>query len=156
MPRSRAFIVGAFVALLPLAASAALPVPAGVNLHNGYIEIVNHIQYRDGFSVPGIVNVNSKKEGEVGSSGTFVVNRCCILAGSHYEVELNYMQSAGLRIPDSVVPRLCNIRGIPFGYAVVEYTGWIAKTRERSESFASFKAFNLRARRVDDACPVER
>lgn len=67
MPRSRVFVLSALVALLPLAASAALPVPAGVNLHNGYIEIINHVQYHDGFSVAGVVKINEKTEGDVSS-----------------------------------------------------------------------------------------
>lgn len=156
MPRSRVFVLSALVALLPLAASAALPVPAGVNLHNGYIEIINHVQYHDGFSVAGVVKINEKTEGDVSSGGTFLANWCCILAGSSYIVELDFDRAAGARIPIRITPRLCNIRGIPFGYAVIEYTGRVKKTAEGSGSFARFETFGERATRIDTACPVEK
>lgn len=148
--------IAVLAVLVPLAAAAQLPVPAGVNLHNGYIEVINHVQYHDGFAYTGELKLNGTTEGHVGSGGTLMLNRCCILAGSHYVVELDYMSWGGQRSPFGVVPRLCNIRGIPFGYAVVEYTGTLKKTREGSGSSTRFEMFNFRAHRVDEACPVER
>jgi len=148
--------IGVLVVLVPLAAAAQLPIPAGVNLHNGYIEVINHVVYQDGFSYPGDVRLNETPEGKVGSGGTLLVNRCCILAGSHYVVELNYVTTAGQRSPFGVTPRLCNIRGIPFGYAVVEYTGTLKKAREGSGSPTRFEMFNFRGHRLDETCPVER
>lgn len=98
MFRCIAFAFGMLGVLLPLSAAAEMPVPAGVNLHNGYIVIINHVQGHDGFMGPATVNVNRKHEGEVPLGGTLIVNRCCILAGSSYEVELNYMSHAGSRV----------------------------------------------------------
>lgn len=157
MFRSVAFAVGMCTLLLPLATAAApLPVPAGVNLHNGYLEVINHVRYLDGFTAAGRVQLNEKSVGVVGTDGTLVVNHCCVLAGSHYTVELDYAASAGSRYPDTIVPRLCSIRGIPFGYAVVEFIGTIRKTREGPASPARFEVLGFRARRVDQECPVER
>ena len=116
MLRTIARSIAILAVLVPLVASART-VPPGVNLHNGYILVINHVQYENGFTSAGLVRVNEKDEAHVGSAGSVVVNRCCILAGSHYVVELNYAISAGAREPVSVTPRLCNIRGIPFGYA---------------------------------------
>lgn len=156
MFRRIAFVLGVVALSLPIAAAAQRPVPDGVNLHNGYIEVINHMQYHDGFRGGGVVNLNDKTVGEVGSPGTLVVNHCCILAGSRYVVELNYVSWAGARSPIAVVPRLCTIRGIPFGYAVVEFTGDIRKTREGSGSPTRFEIFNFRERRIDTGCPPER
>ena len=47
---------------------------------------------------------------------------CCILAGSLYEVEIDTRASAKAAIR----PQLCNVRGIPFGYGVVVFTGHIS------------------------------
>lgn len=148
---ARAFAIVAV--FFPLTASAQFSIPAGVNLHNGYIEVINRVHYHDGFSWPGDVKLNDRHEGRVGTGGTFVINKCCILAGSHYLVELNYVSGAGIRVPVGVVPRLCNIHGIPFGYAVVEYTGNIRKTREGSGSGTRYETTDLHGSRVDTACP---
>lgn len=156
MFRRIAFVLEVIALSLPIAAAAQMPVPHGVNLHNGYIEVINNVQYHDGFRVAGVVNLNDKTVGEVSSPGTLVVNHCCILAGSHYIVELNYMSWAGARLPIAVVPRMCTIRGIPFGYAVVEFTGDIRKTRVGSGSPTHFEIFNFRKRRIDTGCPFER
>jgi len=147
--------IGVLAVLVPLAAAAQLPVPAGVNLHNGYIEVINRVAYHDGFSYPGAVKLNGRLEGHVGSGGTMTLNQCCIVAGTHYVVELNYADTAGQRSPIGVTPRLCSIRGIPFGYAVVEFTGTIKKTREGSGSPTRFEAFGFSERRVDVACPFQ-
>ena len=150
---ARAFCL--FVVLLPLSAAAQLPVPPHVNLHNGYIEVINHIRYHDRFDTPALVRLNENPEGEVASGGTFLINRCCILAGTEYWVELNYVTSIRVRMPIKVTPRLCNIRGIPFGYAVVEFTGDIAQKRAGSE-FPFYDLLHSDATRVDTSCPVEK
>lgn len=150
MFRSIARALAVLVVLVPLSASAQLIVPAGVNLHNGYIEVINHMTYLDGFTAHGIVNVNRRMAGYVGPGGTHVVNWCCIVAGSNYQVELDYAPVAGQRLPFNVTPRLCNIRGIPFGYALIEYTGTVVKRR------GSFEIDNFKARRLDEGCPTER
>ncbi len=151
---ARAF--GILAVLLPLSAAAQLAVPSNVNLHKGYIEVINHVQYPAHFWHGGAVKLNGHFQGEVGSGGTFVLNRCCIVAGSQYVVELDYVWSASARSPLSVTPRLCNIRGIPFGYAVVEYTGSVVKTREGSGTNTRFEMFHFSGRRVDTSCPVEK
>jgi len=154
MFRTIARSIALLAVLVPLVASART-VPPGVNLHNGYILVINHVQYEDGFSHLGLVRVNEKDEAHVGSAGSVVVNRCCILAGSEYMVELNYVTSAGIRVPVRVTPRLCNIRGIPFGYAVVVYSGIIKKTREGSGSFTRFEAFHILGQQAHEDCPTE-
>jgi len=154
MLRTIARSIAILAVLVPLVASART-VPPGVNLHNGYILVINHVQYENGFTSAGLVRVNEKDEAHVGSAGSVVVNRCCILARSHYVVELNYAISAGAREPVSVTPRLCNIRGIPFGYAVVVYSGIIKKTREGSGSFTRFETFQLRGEQAHEDCPTE-
>ena len=151
---ARAFCL--FVVLLPLSAAAQLPVPPHVNLHNGYIEVINHIRYHHGFSISGLVRLNESPEGEVASGGTFLINRCCILAGTEYWVELNYVKSTSFRLPIKVTPRLCNIRGIPFGYAVVEFTGDIVEKRAGSGFHTHFELLHSDERRVDTSCPVEK
>lgn len=155
MFRSIARALGVVVVLLPLSVAAQLAVPSGVNLHNGYIVVVNHVQYQDGFKYAGTVKLNDKAVGEVRSHDTFVVNHCCILAGSRYMLELDYMSWAGSRSPIALVPRLCNIRGIPFGYAAVEFTGDLRKTPEGSGSATRFEILGFRVKRIDTGCPVE-
>ena len=137
---ARAFCL--FVVLLPLSAAAQLPVPPHVNLHNGYIEVINHIQAPESSKFSGMVKLNGRHEGEVRSGAGLVLNRCCILAGSQYQVEIEYPAFTGSWERIVVTPRLCNIRGIPFGYAVVVFTG-------------SRWAY-LHATRVDTSCPVEK
>ncbi|HET6893935.1 MAG TPA: hypothetical protein VFH72_00965 [Candidatus Baltobacteraceae bacterium] len=150
---ARAFCL--FAVLLPLSAAAQLPVPPHVNLHNGYIEIIDRVQVPAGFKFSGIVKLNGRHEGEVRPGGTFVLNRCCILAGSHYEVEVSY-SSATARMRTFVTPRLCNIRGIPFGYAVIEVAATFVKTREGSGLGSAYESYHVQAKRVDTSCPVEK
>lgn len=154
MFRTLARSIGLLAVLVPLVASART-VPPGVNLHNGYILVINHVQYEDGFSHPGLVRVNEKLEAHVGSAGSVVVNRCCIVAGTRYVVELDYDRSAGTLAPVAVTPRLCNIRGIPFGYAVVVWSGIIRQTRDGSGSFTRYETFQLRGYQAHEECPTE-
>jgi len=154
MFRSIARSIALLAVLVPLVASART-VPPGVNLHNGYILVINHVQYQDDFTRPGLVRVNEKEEAQVGSGASVVVNRCCILAGSRYIVELDYVTSAETRVPVPVTPRLCNIRGIPFGYAVVVYSGIIKKTREGSGSLTKFEMFHMLGQQAHEDCPTD-
>lgn len=154
MPRFMRRALAILAVLAPLSASAeSFPVPAGVNLHNGYIEVINHVEYRDGFSWPGTVRLNERTQGEVMSAHRFNINGCCVVAGTRYVVELNYATSAGHGEPVGVTPRLCNIRGIPFGYAVVVYWGVIKKTREGSGSPTRFESEHFGGRQADTECP---
>ena len=68
-------------------------------------------------------------------------NNCCFLAGSHYNVYANYQTHDVRELLDVIVPRLCNTRGIPFGYA--------------SLYFGNVKGFTKRffSHRVDHGCP---
>lgn len=154
MFRTIARSIALMAALVPLVA-AARTVPAGVNLHNGYLLIVNHIKYEDGFRQPGLVKVDERDEAHVGSAGTVTVNRCCIVAGTRYKVEIDYEMTASVRVPVSVTPRLCNIRGIPFGYAVVVYSGIIKKTPENSGTTTRFQDVHLVGEQAPEGCPTE-
>lgn len=150
---ARSFALAAM--LVPLVASART-VPLGVNLHNGYLLIINHVKYEDGFSVPGVVRVNDVEEVRVGSGGSVAVNRCCIVAGTAYQVDLDYKESAGAMTPVAVVPQLCSIRGIPFGYAVVVYWGVIGKTPDGSGVYTRFHDTDrVQGRQAHEGCPTE-
>lgn len=153
MFRTVARSIAVLAVLVPLVASART-VPPGVNLHNGYLVIINDVKYEDGFFASGLVRVDEKDEAHVTSASSVVVNRCCIVAGWRYVVELNYVDRVGIREPVFVTPRLCNIRGIPFGYAVVVYSGIIKKSRAGSGG-GPYESVDLKGRQAHEDCPTE-
>lgn len=134
MLRTLVLAASVLAAAVPLAGSAQT-VPSGINLHNGYIEVHNQIAMHpatDAAPLPPVRiefhNALTRQQSEtVGLMGTAYINRCCVVAGTLYEVVL---VAAYHSTTATVRPRLCNIRGIPFGFAVVTFTGkivWNAK-----------------------------
>ena len=122
-------------------ASSALA-DASVNLHNGYISILNNN------STPLHVTIHTAGaggikmfDGVIAPYATYHVNNCCYAAGSHYYVDA-YERGRALPYQLMVDPRLCNTRGIPYGYA--------------SLFFGNVKfgdGYVLNFHRVDHRCP---
>ena len=130
------------VLIMPLAATAG--VPPEVNLHNGYIIVVNHIHYVGEQSPRFAVKLNVDG-GVLEKGGSVILNKCCIVAGLSYLVKSIVEPAYGSIYKDVYVhPRLCNIRGIPFGFAVVELTG-------ESDNHKILR--NIALSRVDVDCP---
>lgn len=106
-----------------------------VNLHNGYIVVRNEtvIKGYDGVITDAArvwLSGSVNESAEVNSGGgTIYLNKCCILAGSLYKVELYVMNQY---IVATVRPQLCNVRGIPFGFALVTFTGTAARDRNNN------------------------
>ena len=125
MFRRLVFAVAAVAALSPLATSAQTIIPPHVNIHNGFIEVRNQIRQINtaggAFTVYLRHNGRTIQEAKVNAGDTIFLNVCCILAGSLYDVEIDLRGSAKATIR----PQLCNVRGIPFGYGVVVFTGHI-------------------------------
>ncbi|MDE2480889.1 MAG: hypothetical protein KGN02_01700 [bacterium] len=128
-------VLVAAVVLFPLGASAQSVIPPHVNLHNGYIEVVNQIKIyderRDGtrilrhgdvakFDLRLYLNNNHLvQEAAINTGDTVYLNTCCILAGSLYQITAKFRGT----IDAEIRPQLCNVRAIPFGYGVVVLTG---------------------------------
>ena len=159
MLRTLSRALALLLVLAPLCAAAQLDVPPNVNLHNGYVEVINHVTYRDGYSSPGYAKLHGpiglQSQGDVFSGSTIALNHCCIAAGTRYIVELVYSGAGRREFSDDFTARLCNIRGIPFGYAAIEYTGEIYKTPPHSGTVTRYEA-RISSKRVDTGCPRER
>lgn len=171
------------IALLALlaTASAVAPASAEVNLHNGFIQIVDDITYSvdlAGLKDPSLYQgpppridflVRVRHEGLKVTYTTTLhgksafVNECCILAGSYYSIEgFNYGRDgnvAGAYFSGDVTPRLCNVRGIPFGYAKLVVTGHVTYTPHAKFADTKYatienawKVHGLRLTRVDTDC----
>ncbi len=85
----RMTLVLLFVALPLLTVGA---VPNGVNLHNGYVLLVNNIRYEGERTDPlrvrlGLLAIVHRAV--IDKDGTLTFNHCCILAGSHYVISVN-------------------------------------------------------------------
>ena len=151
----RLFLSGAIlIAALSVAASAQSTIPEGVNLHNGFVEVRNEIViYRDGRRDVALGRIHMNHANRLGYSEvreahtgqTAVFNKCCVLAGSPYTLEMDIVQS---HIERLIYPRLCNVRGIPFGYAVVVFRGEISIRDHYSH------ATGLHAYALDVPCPT--
>lgn len=123
MLRSLTLAAAVLAAMIPGNVSAQ-----DVNLHNGYIVVRNETvitNYRkvvtDAATVALRFDGTTRESAVVNSSGgTVYLNNCCILAGTLYEVKINVM---GKSIHAMVRPQLCNVRGIPHGFALVTFTG---------------------------------
>ena len=95
-----------------LATLALLPAPApAANLHNGVIVIRNdtHARMRIGglYDLPAFYIYPGQK---------FETTSCCFAAGTHYTI--NYIGSGEQYYHHyTIVPKLCNTNGIPYGYA---------------------------------------
>lgn len=110
------------VAMLVVAvvASSALA-DASVNLHNGYIAIRNES------SAPLRVTVQAGGwsnhlmfDGTIAPHSTYDVNNCCYAAGTRYFLEA-FEPARSKPYEWQVVPRLCNTRGIPYGFASLTF-----------------------------------
>ncbi len=142
-------------AMLPTFAVAG--VPSDVNLHNGYVIVVNHVHYAGEKTLPfdityvGLSTLNRKLA--AGSYATF--NQCCVVAGQTYHVyartEQNHM---GVNPNIPVHARLCNIRGIPFGYAEVELVGNVTYHQSTVHpALGDFDVTGVAIRQIDTGCP---
>lgn len=122
----RKLIIAACTVALPLvvaAATAASDIPSEVNLHNGYVTVRD---IRPSNS-PYVMVYERQLGGNMGAlrsrpGDVLIANRCCILAGTENQVRVeesprNAGQQPTWMIHYSFVPRLCNIHGIPFGFA---------------------------------------
>ncbi len=98
-------------------ASSALA-DASINLHNGYIRLQNN------GSLPVHVVITTQGfaaitmfDGVVPPHSVNHANNCCYLAGTLYDVHAYFGDYVDHYFERSIRPRLCNTRGIPFGYA---------------------------------------
>ena len=94
----------------------------------------------------GITEISKVAQGH-----TIQMNNCCVVAGSAYSLavtdpgrDVAYINYGDLR------PRLCNIHGIPFGFAVFDITGTIQRGTNNDWIYT-----NMHAHVVDSACPRE-
>lgn len=130
----RMLVLAAFVLAtsVPLAGSAHT-IPAGVNPHNGYIQVNNRVvvhapPYPESKKVNSAPSRGLELRYPLGRTefktvlglGPLYFNACCILAGSRYLIT---MTSPGKTTEQEVTPRLCNVRGIPFGFAEITFAG---------------------------------
>ena len=156
MLRFIARAIAILAVLAPLTAAAQLPVPPGTNLHNGYIEVINDMHYPEGFNQKADIWLKGplwhEYHEQLARGNTLVLNRCCILAGSHYTVWVNFQGVlGGLRV--DVTPRLCNLHGIPFGYAVIKFSGQVYKVVPREQTLYKAYEANVHGGVVDEGCP---
>lgn len=118
--------VAVFSPLMISAQTEPTVIPPHVNIHNGFIELRNQIQQIGTSGATWRVTLkyhgHVMQDAKVNAGDTIYLNVCCIAAGSLYDVEINLRGSAKATIR----PQLCNVRGIPFGYGVVVFTGHIA------------------------------
>jgi hypothetical protein len=113
-------------------ASAQMVIPSHINLHNGYVVVINTIspkrEYTAGVFEPWyppapLVQLSwsgYKQSTNAPYGERAYLNSCCIAAGTEYGLTFH---QGGYQTGVDVRPRLCNVRGIPFGYAVVEVVG---------------------------------
>ena len=137
----------AVLTLVAAFALMALPAAAEINYHNGLIAIDNE------GSVPIHLKIEHFTKGigagarvqsmvEIGAHQRFIANGCCYAAGSEYQITATH---SGNWSYDYVTPRLCNERGIPYGYAHVAY-------RAEPDPWHAHSYFT-KFRRVDTGCP---
>ena len=142
----------AIAVLLPLGVAAAIP--SGVNLHNGYIVVYNNV--RSSEPVEYDIQISHEHRGwfdrQQGTGNHPVIfNRCCIAAGSIYEVLVTMKVNGELGVAKAATnARLCNIRGIPFGYSAFVVTGQLSR---RDTGAAIGRALTIHV--VSQDCPRE-
>lgn len=107
-----------FAVLVVAAFAASAPCDASINLHNGYISLQNNgtlpvhvIVTTQGF---GAITMF---DGVIPPHSVYHANNCCYVAGTLYNVHAYYADYVHHYFERSIRPRLCNTRGIPFGYA---------------------------------------
>ena len=147
------------IATLALPFGTAAPVSAEINLHNGYIIVINHVKVleKDGDPWKGPLRLqvvlnhvmslaNFQEIGHVGQGETITMNDCCIAAGSPYSFKI--VGEDRVKAPILYFhPRLCNIRGIPFGFATIVITGTLQRIPN------NWEVTNFHAQDVDAPCP---
>ena len=148
---------GILATLASSTASAQMVIPGHINLHNGYVVVINSIspkrEYTAGVMEPWSPNPPHVRlswngfgqSADVPYGGQAFLNQCCIAAGTGYS--LTFYQG-GYQTGVDVHPRLCNVRGIPFGYAVVEVVGSYVWHRNGISGTPSVHV-------VDAPCPVD-
>jgi len=133
--------------------------PDTVNLHNGYVTVVNNVRFTDvKGNEPFALRVHLNRDTGIGLATHWaddvwpgqqaIINNCCILAGTRYVLGCNAKDKPinACATLNDVWPRLCNERGIPFGYAAFEITGEIWFD-------VGWKSSGLTLRRIDTGCP---
>lgn len=158
MLRKLLLAFGALATLASATASAQMVIPAHIDLHRGYIVVINDISPKRNHRgiiepwSPAAALVKSCWSGiacqetraPFGGRG-YINQECCVAAGTKYQLTLT---AGELYKSVYVLPRLCNVRGIPFGYAVVEFTGpytWLDNGI----------AGEISVRVLDAPCPVD-
>jgi len=140
-----------FALALPAAASA-------LNLHNGFIQVTNDTS----FEARGLIQ-HVFLAAPVGGGYTITIpphstryfNNCCIAAGSEYDITPDWIDDQvvtgatikpgrGSMHPARVLARLCNVNGIPFGYAHV---------RLALVPHAGSRNGLMKVLRIDEDCP---
>lgn len=152
MLRRLCLMVALVVLAAPLAATAQTVIPDHVNIHNGFIEVRYEVVMKNGATADGtplrLTYGNATLEdAHVSPGGTTFLNVCCIAAGSLYKVHL----LGRANVEATVRPQLCTVRGIPFGYALVTFTGDITYV-SKTHAFI----VNLEPHVPPVSCPVAR
>src|SRR6185437_25397 len=75
-----------------------------------------------------------------------VFNHCCVVAGTLYSVTAAIL---GKSYEFKVRPALCNVRGIPFGYARIVFTGHLYRDNN------NFWVGEVTPHVTDGPCPVD-
>jgi len=155
MVRPLSIIVVLLAAILPTGSSAAVSSYAAVNLHNGFIEVRSYVTVdnkgTDVTATTPLLATLRRSDGTFQESanvfaGTPIyLNDCCIVAGSLYEVQV---KGVGHSVTFKVRPKLCNVRGIPFGYEIVTISG-----RAERDSNNNYK-LDLEPRVLEAPCPT--
>ena len=132
MLRKLMLTFGILATVASATASAQMLIPAHINLHNGYIVVINDISPKREFTSgviepwypsPPLVKLSwngFSQSTDAPYGERAYLNRCCIAAGTGYSLTFH---QGGYQTGVDVRPRLCNVRGIPFGYAVIEVVG---------------------------------
>lgn len=157
MIRNFTLLLGLLAALSPIA-GATQTIPAHINLHNGYIQINNHIKVftKNGSQTEeqmwvvlnGFVSQFESAHIATGTSGS--INKCCILAGTYYKA---YVRGGGIHKEFGVRPRLCNVRGIPFGFAVIDIYGKIQEVDHNGRIPNDWVPSGIHVTVNDTTCP---
>jgi hypothetical protein len=143
------YLRGLLVCLVVTLALVTGPARA-VNLHNGYIIIRNdgdrtlNLMQIDHHTI--FANTRIQPFEKIAPHSTFIANGCCYAAGSWYAIEISYSGRETSKI-DTKEARLCNINGIPFGFAAFAYSDY------HPGNNANPGDFRVQGGRIDTGCP---
>jgi hypothetical protein len=138
MLRKLVFALGAIAVTFAGSASAQSIIPQHVNLHNGYIELHSSVLVTiagrtDNEPITVLLLRNSdtccQDRADVYTNSPNVFNHCCIVAGTLYAVRALIL---GKTYSFPVRPLLCNVRGIPFGYQRITFTGHLYRANNNN------------------------